>query len=215
MNSSKKYKKIVQFSSGRGPVECEWVVARLIKLFYKELEEKQIEYKVLESTLGQQAGTLQSVTLELYGEDKIIEPFLKNWKGVIQFTGKSMYRKFHKRKNWFVGVHEVSNLSEIQISDSDIKYQAVRARGAGGQNVNKVNTAVRATHSPTLVSVFAMDSRSQLENKKLAKKRLLEKLSELNLTLVKEQIQEKWNQHLNLERGNPTRIFSEKDLFIN
>ncbi len=212
MNQIKKHKKIIQFSSGRGPVECEWVTAGLFRLFCNEIKGFYLKYTVLDSVLGQQSGTLQSVTVEIEGSPEELYTFLSQWKGVIQYTGKSKYRKFHKRKNWFIGVYEISDWEETPVSDSDIKYQAVRSRGAGGQNVNKVNTAVRATYIPNGISVLAMDSRSQFENKKLAKERLLKKLVEMNLEKNKEQIREKWTNHLSLERGNPVRIFTEKEL---
>ena len=108
-------------------------------------------------------------------------------------------------------MYEIEDLVELNINEKDIEYQAVRSQGAGGQNVNKVNSAVRATHIPTQVSVFAQDSRSQHENKKLAKERLLFKLQEFQQIKIQNQINEKWNNHLNLERGNPVKVFSGKD----
>jgi len=73
--------------------------------------------------------------------------------------------------------------------------------------VNKVNTAVRATHIPTGISVFAQDYRSQLENKKLAIERLKEKILRLELKKLENQMQEKWKNHLQVQRGNPIRSF--------
>ena len=92
-----------------------------------------------------------------------------------------------------------------------MQFQTTRSQGSGGQNVNKVNTAVRATHLPTGVSVFAQDSRSQLENKKLALARLKEKLAEMELQQLAEQVQNHWNNHTQVQRGNPVRTFKGSD----
>jgi peptide chain release factor len=99
---------------------------------------------------------------------------LENWLGSICWEGKSTFRKLHKRSNWFIGVFELENPEKIDFNEKDIRFQAVRSQGSGGQNVNKVNTAVRATHFPTGESVFVQDSRSQLENKRLSVIRLKE-----------------------------------------
>jgi peptide chain release factor len=95
--------------------------------------------------------------------------------------------------------------------ERDVKYQAMRSTGPGGQNVNKVNSAVRATHIPTGVQCVAMDSRSQHQNKKLALQRLKEQLLLHQLELLKDQATETWEQHLQLERGNPVRVFKGTD----
>jgi len=77
--------------------------------------------------------------------------------------------------------------------------------------VNKVNSAVRATHLPTGISVLAQDSRSQLDNKKLALARLKEKLAEIELQQLAEQAQSHWNNHTQVQRGNPIRTFKGTD----
>lgn len=140
-----------------------------------------------------------------------MESFLKNWLGSILWTGKSTFRKLHKRSNWFIGVFELKGLEKINFKEKDIQFQTTRSQGSGGQNVNKVNTAVRATHIPTGVAVFAQDSRSQLENKKLALERLKEKVLEQNIIKLQKQMQETWNNHLNVQRGNSVRTFSGTD----
>ena len=96
-------------------------------------------------------------------------------------------------------------------SERDVQFQTTRSQGNGGQNVNKVNSALRATHLPTGVSVFAQDSRSQLDNKKLALNRLREKLAEIELQQIAEQAQQHWNNHTQVQRGNPTRSFNGSD----
>ncbi len=74
-----------------------------------------------------------------------------------------------------------------------------------------MNTAVRATYLPTGISVFAQDSRSQLENKKLAIARLKEKVNQQYIQQMEKKMQEKWTHHLQVQRGNPIRTFSGTD----
>lgn len=204
------YKKTLQLTSGRGPVECEWAVAQILKHLIQEINIENLNYKIIERTSGTLHGTLQTACLELYGEKELLNQFICSWLGVIQYIGQSPFRKFHKRKNWFIEISEVSELKEINILETDIKYQAVRSQGPGGQKVNKVNTAVRATHLPTKTSVFVMDSRSQFQNKKTARDRLIEKIKLKNYENLKSQIQEKWNHQTDIQRGNPIRVFTHK-----
>ena len=99
----------------------------------------------------------------------------------------------------------------MQVDEKDISFQTMRSTGPGGQNVNKVNSSVRAIHNSTGVQVVAMDSRSQHQNKKLAIARLKEKVNESNLEQLKERMTDQWENHLNLQRGNPVRVFKGTD----
>lgn len=197
-----KNKNIVQITSGKGPVECEFFVQETFNWMKKELECLKLPYRVLEMTEGKVAG-FQSITFEV---DENLE-FLNSWVGSIQFVGKSKFRINHQRKNWFIGVFEIENLFELQLDRRDLEFQTMRCSGNGGQNVNKVNSAVRITHLPTKIQVVAMDSPSQLENKKIAIERLKLKILELNAKKYSKQKQNQWMNHLQLERGNPKRIF--------
>jgi peptide chain release factor len=106
-----------------------------------------------------------------------------------------------------VGVHSFKPLESTQVNERDITYETMRASGPGGQNVNKVETAVRATHVPTGISVSASDMRSQTQNKKLAHERLMMKLSSLEENKQQEQDRSVWMNHNTLERGNPVKKF--------
>lgn len=99
-----------------------------------------------------------------------------------------------------------------ELNDIDTKYityQTLRSSGAGGQHVNKTETAVRAIHAPTGLSVTASDQRSQHQNKKLATERLLIKLSAWNEEQATQKVQENRDNHNNLERGNPVKVINE------
>ena len=139
------------------------------------MEILKLDYKVVEMIEGEVSG-FQSITFEVEENPE----FLNSWKGSIQFIGKSKFRPHHQRKNWFIGVFEIENFFELELDEKELEFQTMRSSGNGGQNVNKVNSAVRVTHLPTKIQVVAMDSRSQLENKKIAVERLKLKILEMN-----------------------------------
>lgn len=201
--------KLIQITSGRGPLECQWVVAKVLKVFLEEAKDNKIDCEIIHRENGDENLTLKSATLLL--KSKNVNEFLQTWLGSICWTGKSTFRKLHKRSNWFIGIFELEGLEKINFNEKDIQFQTTRSQGSGGQNVNKVNTAVRATHIPTGQSVFVQDSRSQLENKKLSVTRLKEKVLEQNIIQLQKRMQETWSNHLQVQRGNPVRTFSGTD----
>ncbi len=201
--------KIIQITAGRGPAECTWVVAQVLKKVLDEAEELQLETTVLQREVGQENGTVETATIVIKGENAA--PFANSWIGTIQWIGQSQFRKMHKRKNWFIGVFEIENQKNTTISENDIHYQAMRSSGAGGQHVNKVSSAIRATHFPTGIAAVAMDSRSQHQNKKLATERLLKKLEDETLQQLKNHVGKQWENQLNIQRGNPIRVFIGTD----
>ena len=201
--------KIIQITSGRGPVECTWVVAQVLKKVLQEAETFNLKATVLQHEAGSENGTVASAMVQIIGNEA--EEFVASWVGTIQWIGKSTFRKFHKRSNWFIGIFEVEAISARAFSEKDIQYQAMRSSGAGGQHVNKVSSAIRATHVPTGISVVSMDSRSQHQNKKLATERLLVKLNEAQLDVLKQQFQSQWMNQMAVERGNPIRTFEGSD----
>lgn len=201
--------KIIQITAAKGPAECAWVVAKVLKLFLKELVSNQITYQILYKENGMENGTVQSVSIELQG--KQLSAFLKDWIGTIQWIGTSAFRKYNKRKNWFIGCYELERFEQKTMDEKQIQFQAIRSSGAGGQHVNKVSSAIRAKHIPTGIQVLVMQSRSQHQNKKIAIERLKSKLAEHNTNQLKETVKYAWQQHLNLERGNPIRIFTGTD----
>jgi peptide chain release factor len=201
--------KYLQITAGRGPAECTWVVAQVLKKLLEEAESKDINATVLDREKGNENGTIETALVQI--DAKNATTFCESWIGTIQWIGKSTFRKFHQRKNWFIGIFEVFQAKENEIDLNDIQYQAMRSSGAGGQHVNKVSSAIRATHKPTGISVVAMDSRSQHQNKSLATDRLIEKLKFNQLNDLKKQVQNQWNNQLQVQRGNPIRTYEGTD----
>jgi len=201
--------KIIQITAGRGPAECTWVVAQVLKKVLDEAQEQGLEATLLQREVGQENGTVETATIAVKGKDAVA--FADSWIGTIQWIGQSQFRKMHKRKNWFVGIFEIEAQKNASISENDIQYQAMRSSGAGGQHVNKVSSAIRATHIPTGIAVVSMDSRSQHQNKKLATERLLKKLEDETLQQLKNHVGKQWENQLNIQRGNPVRVFSGSD----
>nr|WP_315223339.1 peptide chain release factor H [uncultured Flavobacterium sp.] len=201
--------KIIQITAGRGPSECTWVVAQVLKKVLEEAQEQQLEITLLQREVGQENGTINTATISVKGKNAIT--FANSWIGTILWIGQSQFRKMHKRKNWFIGIFEIEPQKNASILDMDIQYQAMRSSGAGGQHVNKVSSAIRATHLPTGIAVVAMDSRSQHQNKKLATERLLKKIEDEALQQLKNHVVKQWENQLNIQRGNPVRTFTGTD----
>ena len=195
--------KYIQITAGRGPVECARVVTLVAQKLIKALPALELtDYEP--HNLAD--NCYMSMTL---ASDDIQENFIREWEGSVQWVAtKNPYRPNHKRKNWFVGVRFFDETELPSINESDIRYETCRSGGKGGQNVNKVETAVRATHIPTGISVKASDERSQLQNKKLAHERLLLHIMRQSQQILMDTQIENWNRHTSLERGNPVKKFS-------
>ena len=201
-------KKIIQITSGRGPVECSRVVAKVQELIMKHARKNEFNISVLDSVKGELKGTLLSATLLVEGNS--LKDFVAEWEGTVQWISKSPYRAFHKRKNWFVGVSFFDVNDELKFNIRDVEITTSRSGGNGGQNVNKVESAVTAKHVPTGVQVKASDTRSQLENKQLAIERLQEKVLSIQTQKLIETQQVQWQEHNCLERGNPIKTINIK-----
>lgn len=197
----------LQITSGRGPAECCRAVALVLEKILRQAKELKLEAEVLEREPGEVNRTLLSAIVSLEGGK--CEEIAEEWEGTVLWIAQSPYRIYHKRKNWFVGIKSFTPSELSEINTKYITYQTLRSSGAGGQHVNKTETAVRAIHAPSGLSVTASDQRSQHQNKKLATERLLIKLSAWNEEQAIQIAQENWDNHNNLERGNPVKVINE------
>lgn len=199
-------KTYIQITSGRGPVECCRVVVLVMQKIIEQTRKLGLETELVEHEDGPQDGCMFSATLAVQGDG--ISLLTDEWEGsVLWVAQKNPFRPWHRRKNWFVGIHAFKPLEKAKVSERDITYDTLRASGPGGQNVNKVETAVRATHRPSGISVVASDLRSQSQNKKLAYERLMMKLSAMEEEKQMHLTRDVWMNHNTLERGNPVKKF--------
>ncbi len=202
---TKNEKIKVHITSARGPVECELAVAKVLAQLLTEGRNVGLEIEVLHRQAGQENGSLSSATLSCFGVN--CRDFLQPWMGTILWIQKSPYRPNHGRKNWYIGVVEIPENQQLNWTEKELVFQAVRSSGAGGQHVNKVSSAVRVTHEPTGITVFVQDSRSQQHNRKLALLRIAEKLQQHANAQLMDQANKQWLQNITLERGNPVKVF--------
>ncbi len=194
---------LIQFSSAQGPDECTLAVRKALDYFLLEAKALGLVVEIQEAEPGRRAHTLRSALLSVDGEQA--QMLVAKWAGSVQWICASPYRPNHGRKNWFIGV-QCFACNEVFVDD-DIRFEAIKASGPGGQHVNKTCSAIRATHIATGIAVKVQSERSQHANKRLAKLLLAFKLTEeSNAQQANERAQRRM-QHHQLERGNPSRVF--------
>jgi peptide chain release factor len=205
--------RLMQITSGRGPAECQWVVFRLVAYIDKAAQKCGFRTELSEVVPGVFPDTYKSVVISVEG-GSVVSDFVERWEGTAQWIGKSMFRKNHKRKNWFVSVVAIEATPEASLCLDDVRIERMRASGPGGQHVNKTESAVRITHRSTGLSAISQSERSQHRNIQSAMVRLQGLLHEKQKEEEDKFENAKWAQHNGIERGNARSVFKGEDFKI-
>ena len=202
-----KNNAIFTIHSGAGGTEaCDWV-EMLLRMYTRWAENKGYKIQTIDFLPGDEAG-IKSVTIEITGEYAF--GYLKSEKGVHRLVRISPFDAAGKRHTSFASVEvlpEITKDQDIDIKDDDLRIDTYRSGGAGGQHVNKTESAIRITHLPTGIVVQCQNERSQHSNKEMAMKMLKSKLIDVKEREHKERIEDLAGIHMEIGWGSQIRSY--------
>jgi peptide chain release factor 2 len=202
-----KNNTILALHAGAGGTEAQDWVQMLYRMYTRYAERHGFKVKVLDYLDGDEAG-LKSVSVLIEGENAY--GYLKSESGVHRLVRISPFDASGRRHTSFASVEvmpEFNNEITIEIKDEDLKLDAHRASGAGGQHINKTDSAIRITHIPTGIVVGCQTERSQVQNKETALRMLKSKLLEIKEREKLEKIDDIKGIKLNIEWGSQIRSY--------
>ncbi|WP_229402232.1 peptide chain release factor H [Micromonospora okii] len=192
-------------SAGRGPQECAWALARLLRRLEADAARRGLTTGRVDAVPGERPGTYRSVLLQIDGGDA--EAFADSWTGTLCWQAPSPYRAGCGRKNWYVTAQPCQvDAARTGFAEADVDVVACRTGGPGGQHRNKASTAVRATHRPTGMVVVVDTERKLSLNRRIAVELLRERVERRDEAARDALTADRWRVHDGLVRGDPTRI---------
>jgi peptide chain release factor 2 len=198
---------IMTLHAGAGGTEAQDWVQMLLRMYTRWAEKKGYTVRILDYLDGEEAG-IKSVTFHVIGENAY--GYMKSEKGVHRLVRISPFDSSGRRHTSFASVDVMPELSddvEVNINPDDLRIDTYRASGAGGQHINKTESAIRITHLPTGVVVACQTERSQFQNKDTAMKMLKSKLVELKERENKEKIEDLKGIQMEIAWGSQIRSY--------
>ena len=197
----------IDIQSGSGGTEAQDWASMLFRMYVRYCERKGFKVEILEESAGEVAG-LKSATLKVSGDYAF--GYLRTEIGVHRLVRKSPFDSGNRRHTSFASVFvypEVDDSIEVEINPADLRIDTFRASGAGGQHINKTDSAIRITHLPTNVVVQCQNDRSQHKNRAEAMSMLKARLYELELRKRNEEKQEMEDTKTDIGWGHQIRSY--------